>query len=67
MVSSTFGLHNVSGALLNLLLQHSYGIDVDFGAHAGVQPVSDVVKYTVINAFTHIGDGDRSQLGDSRV
>ena len=47
----------VACALLNLLLQFSHGINVDFGAHARVQLVLGVVKYTMVSTFAHIAIG----------
>ena len=55
-------LGSVSRTLLDLLLQHPYGIDVDFGAHAGVQHVSGIVKYIMVSTHTYIGDAARSRL-----
>ena len=55
-------LGSVPCALLDLLLQRPYGIDVDFGAHAGVQHVSDVAKYIMVSTLTYIGDDARSRL-----
>ena len=41
-VSSAFEVGDVSGALLDLLFQRQYGIDVDFWTHAGRANVCQV-------------------------